>query len=412
MRVLMINTFHHPRGGDATYTRSLSGLLEGAGHEVIPLAMRHPDNTPSIWERRFVSWVDMRDAPDASARLRLGMRMFWSREAARACADLIAEHPPDIAHLQHIHRHLTPSVLDPLKAAGVPVIWTVHDYELICPEGHLFTRGAPCTRCKGHRYSEAVRLRCKWGRLGPSVAAALEKELHHRKRVWERVDRFLCPSAFLANKLIDFGVPAARVIHRPNFMDPGPEPPATAPGEGWLYAGRLSPEKGVDLALAAARRLPAHPLFICGTGPMEAELRQRAAELPHVHFLGHLPPSHLDRVMRSVRVVVVPSRWYENFPYAVLEAQAAGRAVVAADIGGIPEQITHGEDGLLVPPDDTDALTHAVAELLTHPARATALGKRGATRVRAHLGPAEHLDSILSIYDEVLQRRAKGAARG
>jgi len=145
---------------------------------------------------------------------------------------------------------------------------------------------------------------------------------------------------------------------------------------------------------------------------MEAELRQRAAELPHVHFLGHLPPSHLDRVMRSVRVVVVPSRWYENFPYAVLEAQAAGRAVVAADIGGIPEQITHGEDGLLVPPDDTDALTHAVAELLTHPARATALGKRGATRVRAHLGPAEHLDSILSIYDEVLQRRAKGAARG
>jgi len=116
--------------------------------------------------------------------------------------------------------------------------------------------------------------------------------------------------------------------------------------------------------------------------------------------------------MRSVRVVVVPSRWYENFPYAVLEAQAAGRAVVASDIGGIPEQITHGEDGLLVPPDDVDALRQAVSGLLADPARAMALGEKGAARVRARLGPTDHLDAVLSIYDEVLERRASGRAQG
>lgn len=399
MRVLMVNTFHHPRGGDATYTRTLTQLLRQADHEVIPLAMRHPDNEPDPWERRFVSWVDMRRARSTLEQAHLGLRMFWSREAARACEALVADVQPDVAHLQHIHRHLTPSVLDPLNAAGVPVVWTVHDYELVCPEGHLFSQGAPCERCRGHRYGEAVRRRCKWGRLGPSLAAALEKELHRRKGVWERVDRFLCPSRFLAETLVRFGVPADRVQHRPNFIDARLHPTSDDPGEGVLYAGRLSTEKGVEVALRAARSLPEHPFLVCGSGPLERELREEAADLPHVHFLGHVPPTHLARIIRQVRAVVVPSRWYENFPYAVLEAQAAGRAVVASDIGGIPEQITHGVDGLLVPPGDAPALREALRSLLEDPELAGRLGKAAAARVRRELAPEDHRAAILGVYE-------------
>lgn len=399
MNVLMINTFHHRRGGDATYTAGLTRLLTQAGVGVTPLAMRHPDNEPSVWEHRFVSWVDLR-APAGSPldQARLAARMFWSREAAQATARLIAEVRPDVAHLGNVHRHLTPSVLGPLRRAGIPVAWTVHDYELVCPQGHLFRDGRPCEACRGHQYQAAIQHRCKWGQLGPSVAAAAEKVLHHRMGVWHKVDRFLCPSRFLADTLTRFGVPAERIHHQPNFLDLAPLAPPPGPGKGWLYAGRLTQEKGVDVAIDAARALAGHTLHICGTGPAETALRERARGLPQVRFHGHLDRVDLARLIQEVAVAVVPSRWYENFPYAVLEAQAAGRAVVASRIGGIPEQISDGIDGRLVPADDVQALQAAVGPLLADPGAALRLGLAGAARVRATLTPERHLRAILDHY--------------
>ncbi|MFT4976978.1 MAG: glycosyltransferase involved in cell wall biosynthesis [Myxococcota bacterium] len=398
MRVLMIHTFHHARGGDTTYTRALTSLLEAAGHEVIPLAMRHPDNDPSVWEARFPPWISPREAHSPAAGLRLARQMIWSPRAARAVRDLIRDARPDVAHIQHVHRHLTPSVLDPLNAAGIPVVWTVHDYELICPSGHLFTQGAPCERCRGGDYTNAVRHRCKWDARLPSAIAALEKSVHRLKRVWWRVDRFLCPSRFLADKLIDFGLPADRIQVLPNPLELEDHPLGEGPGEGWLYAGRLAAEKGVDVAIEAARALPGHRLTICGDGPESESLRRRAADLPWVHFTGFLPPDVLAQKVRAARVVVVPSRWYENFPYAVLEAQAAGRAVVASRIGGIPEQITDGTDGRLVAPDDPEALRSAVAALLSAPEKAAALGAAGRARIRTALRPDQHVETVVGVY--------------
>ena len=401
VKILMVNSFHHARGGDTTYTLSLSRLLEAGGHSVVTLSMRHPDNEPSVWEGRFPSWVDLRGSTTLMDRARTARSMLWSADAARATAALIAEQRPDVAHLQHIHRHLTPSVLDPINAAGIPVVWTVHDYELVCPAGTLFTEGAPCERCRGHRYWEAPLHRCKWGSPVVSGAVALEKALHRLRRVWWRVDRFLCPSAFLAETLVRFGVPADRVTHLPNFVDADAIEVGAAPGEGVVYAGRLAEEKGVDTLIEAARRLGPVPVDICGAGPADAELRRAARDLPWVRFRGHVPQRALAALLRGARAVAVPSRWYENFPYAVLEAQAAGRAVVASRIGGIPEQIEDGVDGRLVPPGDPDALAAALRGLVEHPEDALRLGAGGRARVLATLSPSRHLDRLLAIYGEV-----------
>lgn len=397
----MLHSFHHHRGGDTTYTHDLQRLLSEVGHDVVPFSMRHPDNTPSIYEARFPAWLSPHDAKSLRAQLHIARKVMWSSDTADSLRSFIKDTKPDVAHIQHVHHHLTPAVLDPLNAAGIPVVWTVHDYELICPSGHLFTQNAPCERCKGGDYRNAIRFRCKWGQLRPSVAAAIEQGIHRLKRVWHRVDRFLCPSRFLAEKLCDFGVPSSRVQVLPNPMDLRAHPPNPQTGEGWLYAGRLAPEKGVNVLLDAARMLPNHPLTICGTGPLYDTLRHQAADMPHVQFTGFLPPTELAKRIRAAQLVVVPSRWYENFPYAVLEAQAAERAVLASDIGGIPEQIDSEKDGWLVAPSDAVALANAARHLLERPALTRTLGKAARQRIAQTLQPIQHRSAIEAVYTDV-----------
>jgi glycosyltransferase involved in cell wall biosynthesis len=401
VNVLLCSSFLHPRGGDTTCVFAMWRGLEAHGHTVVPFAMRHPSNQPSPWEVRFPPQLDVWGVRGVE-RLAAVAASLHSFAAARAMEALLHDHRPDVAHLHHVHRHLTPSILGPLRRAGVPVVWTVHDYELICANGQLYTHGAPCTLCKGHAYANAVRLRCKRDDVAQSAAVALEKWLHARMGLWDKVDRFLCPSRFLADQLVAFGVPASRVTHLPNPVEPTP---AGGPiGDHWVYAGRLSPEKGVDDLLAAARRLPRRPLHVYGDGPERARLERQAP--PHVRFYGNVPPARLATALRGAGVVAVPSRWPENFPYAVLEGQLAGRAVVAAAVGGIPEQIEDGVDGVLVPPADPTRLADVVDGLLADPERAAKLGNRGRERVLRDRAVAPFLARLETIYREITPTRA------
>ena len=394
MRVLMANTFHHRRGGDGTYVLALTRGLERAGHEVIPFAMRHPDNLPSPFDRWFVPFTDFRSLDTLGEQLSAAKRLVFNRRAARRMGGLIDRVKPDVLHIHNIHHHLTPSILAPARDRGIPIVWTAHDYELICPSGHLFAKGGPCQACRGHRYHEAVRLRCKRDSLLASGMAALESSLHAAAGVWNQVDRFLCPSRFLADRLIAFGIPRKRVFHLANLVEVPEEEPGV-PERRIIYAGRLSEEKGLITLFDAARRLDA-PLDVYGTGPLAGKLRRLAA--PNTLLHGHIPGPALHRQLARSMIAVVPSIWFENFPYAVIEAQGAGRAVIASDIGGIPEQITHGVDGMLVPPGDPTALALAAQELLDSPDRAAALGLAGRQRVLSQLQPAPHVDAVVEHY--------------
>jgi glycosyltransferase involved in cell wall biosynthesis len=402
MRVIMANTFHHRRGGDSTYALSLTQLLESDGHQVIPLAMRHPDNLPSRWDRWFIPWVDYRQHQANRQRLHQLRHFAFTPTAKRSINSLIRQTQPDILHLQNIHHHLTPSIIEPARRASVPVVWTLHDYELICPNGLLFRNGRPCLDCKGHQYFKAVQHRCKRDNLALSTMAAVENTLHHLARVRDKVDRFLCPSNFLRNTLIDFGFAPEKVFHQPNFVRAPPL--AHRPRKGWLFAGRLTAEKGLRTILSVAKQLPDHPLTICGTGPLEAEVRAAAQEMPHIKFVGHLSFPELQERLQTAAVIAVPSRWYENFPYAVLEAQTAGAAVVASRLGGISEQIEDGVDGMLLDPTDEPQWAVTIAQLLNEPAKAAALGINGHARVQNSLSAQGHLDNIKKHYDDVRKR--------
>ncbi len=408
MRILQIQTYHYRRGGDSTYMFNLSRLLEERGHEVVHFAMRHPDNLPSPYADYFVSGIDfpaLLERPTPAAALRVLARSIYSGEAREKIARLAADTRPDIAHIHNIHAHLTTSILSPLERAGIPIVWTLHDYKLVCPNSDLLSRGEVCERCIPNRFHHILLRRCKKGSLGASGVAMLVALYDRLTGVPSRVDRFVAPSRFLEGKMIEGGIGRDRISWLPNFVETG-EPIAGQEGDYYLYFGRLSPEKGVDVLIRAAAGLGRGRLLILGDGPERESLERLASELGagNIEFLGRRPADEVRSILGAARFVVLPSRWYENLPFSAMEALAAGRPVVASDIGGIPEMVDDGVNGFLVPPGDEGALAERIAALLDDPALRAEMGSRGRAKALELYDPEHHYARIMEIYGEIRSR--------
>ena len=406
MRILMVQTFHYYRGGDSTYMLSLSKLLEEKGHEVVPFAMEHPRNLPSPYARYFVSEVDFPDLlskASPGAAWKVATRSIYNGEARRKIAALADEVKPDVAHFHNIHAHLTTSIVSPLRARGIPIVWTLHDYRLICPNTSLLSRGEICERCIPNRFHEAVLQRCKKGSLPASFVAMLATLYDRLARIPARIDRFIAPSDFLRSKLLEGGFDPARVVCVPNFVDLALY--TGLPEEDYFcYLGRLSPEKGLDILVRAVAGLDAGRLLVVGDGPEAGALRTLAAELKtsRVEFAGYRSGEELRRILARSQFVVLPSRWYENLPFAVMEAFASSKAVVASRIGGIPEMVEDGVNGLLFPMGDEGSLAACLARMLGDRRLREEMGRRAREKAERLYEREGHYAEIERIYRDVI----------
>ncbi|MBI4142800.1 glycosyltransferase [Candidatus Uhrbacteria bacterium] len=396
MRVLLINKFWYPKGGSERYTFLLKDLLEANGHEVVPFGVADERNMATPWAQHFAPHVEFWDSDGASARGKIGnvMRVLWNRDAARCLDALLAVARPDVAHLQNFAHQLSPSILPVLKRHGVPIVWTLHDYKLLCPNYRMYTKGLPCERCKGHSYANAIRYNCM-GRMGASATVAAEMVLHHSlMNVYgKHVDTVIAPSAFLAEKLVAWEW-EGRVEILPNFVMQNAECRMQNDRNGVLFVGRLVEEKGIADFCDAAGRLTHISFVVIGSGPI-------GRRLPNVEWRGARPAEEITKSLATARMLVVPSRWYENAPYVVLEAMAAGVPVIASNIGGLPELVRDGETGVLVPPRDAHALANSIEMLYSDPSRAAALGARAQEIVRSEYGPKRHYHHLAGIYEEL-----------
>ncbi len=406
MRILLCSNFYYRRGGDCTYLLALQKRLEAHGHETAVFSMRHPRNLPCPQEEYFVDQLDYAELNQARNPLNAAKvltRSIWSRQARRNIARLIADWKPDVAHLQNIHAYLTPSILGPLKAAGIPVVWTLHDFKLLCPDSHFLSNGRICEECRGGRFWRCAKNRCKKGSRAASLVAALEAYVHRALRVGHSVGRFLAPSEFLRDKFVEFGWPAERFTVLPNFLPEMP-PARTSPeeqGAYGLYLGTLLPFKGVGTLLRALARSAPHPFHVLGDGESRGELERLAGELDlrgRVVFRGFVQGEELEREFAGARYAVVPSECYENLPYAVLELMARGIPVAASNLGGIPELVRDGETGLLFPAGDADALAERIDRLRADPELRCRLGSRAREFVCERADAERHLREMLDLY--------------
>ncbi len=393
----------------------LAAMQEAAGHVSAVFGMQHPLNPPSTYQAAFPPYLELNPPPPGlGARFKATGRILWSRTAAAGMAQVLADFRPDVVHLHNIYEHLSPSVLGPAARSGVPMVMTLHDYKLACPTYQFLASGSICEACIGGGFHHAVLRRCKNGSAVHSTVAAVETASHRWIGAYRRVDRFICPSRFMAAKMREAGVFPDRLRVVPHFAEVSAVTAKTRAGGGLIVAGRLSPEKGVDTLIEAVGLSGDVTLDIAGDGPERRRLEALAERVApgRILFLGHTSKAELHDRIRDSSLLVVPSRWYENQPMIVLEAFACGVPVVATSLGGLPELVDDGVDGFLVAPNDPRALADLLTRVQGDPARLLSMGEAGRRKVAVAFAPRVHLESIMATYGEAGATKSASATSG
>jgi glycosyltransferase involved in cell wall biosynthesis len=332
MKILMVNKFFYQRGGSEAYMLDLSDLLKKQGHQVIEFSMEDEKNEPSQYSQYFVANIDFAKQEGILKDIKKALQAIFSFEAQAKLEQLIIKEKPDIAHLHNFSFQLTPSVIIALKKHKIPIIWTLHDYKLICPNFRLFTKGKVCERCKKHKYYNGFFYKCLNDSWAMSLVAMLEMYWHKFfLKSYDKVDLFISPSKFLAQKIKDWGISPNKIKQVYNFIDYQKMNQEIELGKGLLYFGRLTAEKGIMTLVKAMAKLPEMQLKIIGDGPQKNEIKNfiRDKRLKNIELIGHQKSQQLYEYVKRARVVIVPSIWYENNPIAILEAFALPNRLLA-----------------------------------------------------------------------------------
>jgi glycosyltransferase involved in cell wall biosynthesis len=401
MKILAVNKFYYLYGGADRFFLDTNELLRRKGHEVIPFAMSHEKNLSTPYAGYFVSPIHFFDAKRRSRPWKIVGRVLYSLEAKRKISSLLKKTRPDLAHLHNIAHQLSPSILQPLKALGLPVVQTLHDYKLICPTYSLLSKGELCERCKGGRFYHAALERCNRGSLAASALNSVEMYLHHAVlKLYDQVDRFIAVSRFLRTKIIEFGVAPERVVHIPNFVDLDAWSPKKERGEYIVYFGRLVEMKGLSTLIRAMKHVKKVNLLVIGEGDLKDRLLAEADSegLSHVRFLGYRSGTELASLVGQGLFTIVPSEWYEPSPQTIKESFAAGRPVIGARIGGIPELIEDGVDGVLFTPGNSEDLAEKIDSMLRNRSRLEAMGAAARKKAEEQFHPDRHYEGLMNLY--------------
>jgi glycosyltransferase involved in cell wall biosynthesis len=368
-------------GGEERSVAEIAKLLRSRGHTT-QLFQR---SSRALWSRR--------------GRVRAAIAMLAGGEAPSDVGVAVKRNQSAIVHAHNITPLFGPKALRAARDAGARVVLHLHNYRLVCAIAVAYRDGEICTRCHGRNTTPGVGLRCR-GNL-PEAAVYGAALSIYQPTVIEAIDEFIVPSEAAVARLASLGLARERMHVLPNFLanEQFAEAGNAREGEYALFAGRLAEEKGVDTAIEAARRSGV-PLVVAGSGPDSDRLRELARGAP-VQFAGRLASDALAEVRRRAAFAVVPSRWDEPCPYAVIEAMATGLPVLVSSVGGLPEMA--GEVSAL-PPRDVDRWGAAMHELWSNDELRQARGERALSRARELFGAERFYSGLVKIYDSAAAR--------
>ena len=396
MRVLIAHNAYQHRGGEDSVAESEITMLRAHGHEV-QTYRRHNDELAGI------------------GRASAALQAVWSSRTTAEVEQCIGSFKPDVIHVHNTMPLISPSIYWTAQRFGVPVVQTLHNFRLICPQAMLLREGRVCEDCVGKLPWRGVVHGCYRGSVAQTGVMALMLTTHRLLGTWQhKVTRYIALNEFARAKYIRGGLPGARISVKPNFVDvPALSVPRGALSrEGLLFVGRLSEEKGIALLLDAFARLsPGQTLRVVGSGPLEPWVRDQLPRLPGLHCLGPLPAEQVYAQMRRSAALVLPSICYENFPRTIVEAFACGLPVIASDLGALPSIVRQGQTGLLFQPGDAEALAACITAATSEPESLRQMGLLARDHYERELTGATNYRQLLTIYAQAIDE-VSAAKRG
>jgi len=384
MKVLLVHSFYQQYGGEDAVVEAELALLRDRGHEV-------------------ETWFSHNRVMSELSPLKAAARTIWSTADHDGITQLMQRFKPDVVHVHNTFQSLSPAVIKAASRAGAAVVQTLHNFRLICPQAMLLRHGRICEDCVGHVPWRGVARACYRGSVAQSAALTAMVMVHRGLGTYQHgVDRFIALSQFSRQKLIEGGLPGARIVVKPNFFEWADEPVEEG-RQGGVFVGRLSAEKGIEVLLQARQSHGLDGVDVIGHG--EA-FQSDVARLFGSHYLGFQPLDSVVKRLRSARFLVLPSICYENFPRTIVEAFACGVPVVASRMGAMAELVKEGETGLLFDPGSAQDLAQKVAWAHAHPEEMLAMGREARQVYLTSYRADTNHDMLMSIYDEAIKHRA------
>jgi len=413
MKILLVNKYLYVKGGSETYYFGLADLLTKLGHEVIYFSMADINNKPCEQEKYFVSNVDFNSNISTLQKVKAGFRVLYSFEAKKNISALIEQEHPDIVHINLVHRHITLSIVRAIKKYNIPIVFTIHDLNCVCPNHEMLVNGHVCEKCLHGRYSNCIKNKCVKGSTAKSTLAAIEAINYKRMKIYDDIDLYITPSYFYKKKLEESGIIHSEIIHIKNFLPTDTVYSDNNPDNGYLlYFGRISEEKGVLTLVKAVEKLENNiPLIILGTGPIEDEIKEyiKAHNLGNrIKALGFKSGDELKKYVAEAKCVILPSEWYENGPYTIMEAMSQGKPVIVTNYGGLPEIVEDGKTGFICSPFDSDDLKNSIKKVCSlSDAEYKAMSSCAVEKAKIEFSPVTYAQKLTQKYNEIINNHKK-----
>ena len=367
MRVLLVNKFLYPKGGAETYVFKLGEMLVAKGHEVEYFGLENENNIVGNSVGAYVS--DMDFSKGVLKNLTAPFRIIYSHEARRKLRKILHDFKPDIVHLNNIQFHLTPSIIIEANKfrrktkSDLKIIYTAHDYQLICPSHGLFDREIRvCEKCLGGNYTHCLRTKCVKGSAMKSLLGMMDAYTWKISKAYSYIDTIICPSRFLKDKLDTQKRFADKTVALHNFIEDRTGD-ITEKDNYILEFGHLSRDKGTNTLLEVAKRMPEEKFVFAGYGAAVEDMK----DIPNAEYVGFKTGDELSNLIRRAKCSVYPSEWYENCPFSVIESQMFRTPVICSRMGGIPELLQENKTGLLFEAGDADDLKEKLEYFLYTP---------------------------------------------
>lgn len=379
MKILVAHNAYQQRGGEDMVVDAEIALLRGQGH-------------------RVKVYTQHNDALNGMSHSAAAMAAVWSRQSAGEVEQLCDEFQPEVIHVHNTFPLISPSLYWTASRKGIPVVQTLHNFRLLCPQAVFLRDGKICEDCIGRVPWRSIAHKCYRESAAQSAVVAGMLVTHRLIGTYrERVTRYIALNEFARNKYVEGGLPHERFCVKPNFVASSAMPQWET-RNGGLYVGRLSSEKGFEILAQAVRGLNEHLLQVIGGGPLEAMARAAFGD----RYLGFEPLTRIMERMQAARYLVVPSICYENSPRAIVEAFSCGVPVIASRLGALAEIVREGVTGLLFKAGDVIDLRAKIAWAETHPQEMVRMGRAARAEYEAKYTPERNYATLMDIYNDAI----------